>query len=208
MNYEQRTTNYSKKQKALLRKRILVLRRSQSSQEIERKSDEIKRKLFAFSIFCKAQTVLFYLAMRDEVQTKEMIKEALRLGKRIAVPLVEWQKKEILPSELKDYNKELEVGMQGILQPKKNFYHPLPLDDIDLVIVPGLIFDREGNRLGFGAGFYDRFLKKVSLGAKSAALAFELQLVDNIPSQSYDIAVDYIITEREIIDTKIVNRGW
>jgi len=113
MNYEQRTTNYSKKQKALLRKKILAVRRSQSSQEIERKSDEIKRKLFTFPIFRKVQTILFYLAMADEVQTKEMIKEALRLGKRIAVPLVEWQKKEILPSKLKDYDKDLEVGARN-----------------------------------------------------------------------------------------------
>jgi len=207
MNYEQRTTNYSKKQKALLRKKILAVRRSQSSQEIERKSDEIKRKLFTFPIFRKVQTILFYLAMADEVQTKEMIKEALRLGKRIAVPLVEWQKKEILPSKLKDYDKDLEVGVRGILQPKKDSYRPLPLDDIDLIIVPGVTFDRQGNRLGFGAGFYDRFLKKVSPRTKSVALAFELQLVDNIPSQFHDIAVDYIITEKEIIDTKIAYSG-
>ncbi|GAH14369.1 unnamed protein product [marine sediment metagenome] len=69
-----------------------------------------------------------------------------------------------------------------------------------MVIVPGVVFDRKGNRLGFGGGFYDRFLGKLSDRTKLVALAFELQLVDNVSSQSHDIAVDYLITERGIIN--------
>lgn len=191
-----------KKQKALLRKRILAFRRAQSPEEIREKSEKIRQRLFAFPTFCKAQAILFYLAIEDEVQTEKMISESLHRDKRVAVPLIDWQRREILPSELKDPQKDLEVGIQKIPQPRKNFYRSISPASIDLVIVPGVVFDKKGNRLGFGAGFYDRFLGKLSEKTNLIALAFELQLVDNVPSQSHDIAVDYLITERGIIDCK------
>lgn len=191
-----------KKQKALLRKRILAFRRAQSPEEIREKSEKIRQRLFTFNLFCGAGTVLFYLAIEDEVQTKKMISESLHRGKRVAVPFINWQRREILPSELKDPQKDLEVGIQKIPQPRKNFYRSIPPASIDLVIVPGVVFDKKGNRLGFGVGFYDRFLGKLSEKTNLIALAFELQLVDNVPSRSHDIAVDYLITERGIIDCK------
>lgn len=181
---------------------MLALRRSQSSQAIERKSDEIKRKLLGISQFSMAGTILFYLALADEVQTEKMIEHSLKLGKRIAVPLIESQNNQILISELKDPERELEPGTLGILQPKKNFYRPLKIEQLELVIVPGVAFDKRGNRLGFGKGFYDRFLRKAPERTQSIALAFELQLVDDIRSQLHDVPVDYIITEKRIIDCK------
>jgi len=202
MNCEQRITSYLKRQKASLRKKILAFRRAQSFRDIERKSDEIKRELFTFSVFCKAKIILFYLAIEDEVQTEKMIRESLKKGKKVAVPFIDWQRKEIFPSELKDYDKDLEIGVLKILQPRKDSYRPVPPENIDLVIVPGVAFDKKGTRLGFGAGFYDKFLNKLSDKTKLIALAFELQLIDNIPSQSHDIPVDYLITERRIIDCK------
>ena len=188
--------------KSLLRKRILALRRSQSPQAIERKSDEIKRKLLGTAQFSEAGWILFYLALADEVQTEKPIEESLKLGKRVAVPLIDSRNNQILISELKDPERELEPGTLGILQPKKNFYRPLKIKKLELVIVPGVAFDKRGNRLGFGKGFYDRFLKKTPDGTKSIALAFELQLVDDIRPQSHDVTVDYIITEKRIIDCK------
>ncbi|MFQ5835044.1 MAG: 5-formyltetrahydrofolate cyclo-ligase [bacterium] len=188
--------------KSLLRKRILALRRSQSPQAIERKSDEIKRKLLGIRQFSEAGTILFYLALGDEVQTEKMIEESLKLGKRVAVPLINSRHDQILISKLKDPERELEPGTLGIFQPKKNFYRPLKIEELELVIVPGVALDKRGNRLGFGKGFYDRFLKKTPDRIKSIALAFELQLVDDIPTQSHDARVDYIITEKRIIDCK------
>ena len=190
------------KQKSSLRERILALRRAQSSRDIEKKSGDIRRKLFTFVPFCQAETILFYLAIKDEVQTEKMIEESLQKGKRVAAPLIDWQRKKILPSEIKDLTKDIEISVFKIPQPKNNLYSPFSPVNIDIVIVPGVVFDRKGNRLGFGGGFYDRFLGKLSNRTKLVALAFELQLVDNVSSQSYDIAVDYLITEREIINCK------
>lgn len=188
--------------KSLLRKRILALRRSQSPRAIERKSDEIKRKLLGISQFSEAGTVLFYVALADEVQTERSIEESLKLGKIVAVPLIDCRNNQLLISELKDPERELEPGTLGIFQPKKNFYRPLKIEELELVIVPGVAFDRRGNRLGFGKGFYDRFLKKAPDRTKSVALAFELQMVDDIPTQLHDAPVDYIITEKRVIDCK------
>lgn len=190
------------KQKSSLRKRILALRRAQSSRDIEKKSDNIKGELFTFSTFDEAETILFYLAVKDEVQTEKMIEESLQKDKRVVVPFIDWQRKEILPSEIKDLAKDVKIGILKIPQPKKNFYSPFSPASIDLVIIPGVVFDRKGNRLGFGGGFYDRFLGKLSDTTKLVGLAFELQLVDNVPSQSHDVAVDYLITEGGIINCK------
>lgn len=187
------------KQRSELRKRILTLRRAQSSRDIEKKSGDIRSKFFTFVPFCQAETIFFYLAMKDEVQTEKMIEESLQKGKRVVAPSIDWQRKEILPSEIKDLTKDIEIGVLKIPQPKNNLYSPFSPVNIDIVIVPGVVFDRKGNRLGFGGGFYDRFLGKLSDRTELVALAFELQLVDNVPSQSHDIAVNYLITERGII---------
>jgi 5-formyltetrahydrofolate cyclo-ligase len=191
-------------EKTLLRKRILSLRRSLSYEEIREKSDKVKERLFGLSIFCKAQTVLFYLSLKDEVQTQQMIKEALKLNKIVAIPLIKLRERNILPVELTSYNEGLTVGPLGIPQPKEGGYQPLSLNRIDLVIVPGIAFDTQGNRIGFGMGFYDRFLKRIPSKARTAALAFEFQLVPSINSQSHDIRVDYIITEKRIINCKCI----
>jgi 5-formyltetrahydrofolate cyclo-ligase len=103
---------------------------------------------------------------------------------------------------LKDPERELTLGPWGILEPKGEFYRPFPLEEIDVVIVPGVAFDERGNRLGFGRGFYDKFLRRLSERVSFVALAFELQVVRRLPSQSHDVAVDYIITEKRIIKCK------
>lgn len=189
-------------EKVNLRSRMLKRRRSEASEEIERKSYLIWERLLTFALFLKGRGVLFYLALEDEVQTRPMIEAALGMGKRISVPLINEEKREILPSILKDPNQELTPGAWGILEPKRKFYRPFPLEEIDLAIVPGVAFDEAGNRLGFGRGFYDKFLSRLAERVSFVALAFEFQVVKSLPSRSHDVAVDYIITEKRIIKCK------
>jgi len=192
-------------EKELLRKRILSLRRSLSYEEIQKKSEKIKQRLFSLPAFDKARALLFYLSLKDEVQTRDMIKEALKLNKIVAVPLIKLKERNILPARLYRFDEDLTIGPLGIPQPKGNLERLLPLNEIELVIVPGVAFDEKGNRIGFGMGFYDRFLKKLPARVEVVALAFELQLVQRIPSQPHDISVDCIVTERRIIHCK--NKG-
>ncbi len=178
---------------------MLQKRRSQSSEEIERKSALFQNRLLTFSLFLEGRGVLFYLAMEDEVQTRPIIERALAMGKTISVPLIEKGEKEIIPSILKDPDKELTPGPWGILEPNRKSYRPCPLEEIDVVVVPGVAFDEAGNRLGFGRGFYDKFLRKLPGRVNFVALAFELQVVGSLPFRSHDVAVNYIITEKRII---------
>jgi len=181
-----------------LRKKILALRRSQSVTQIEVASSLIQRRILSLPLFKNAEAILFYLALKDEVQTEELIRKALSLSKRVAVPLVDSERRQILPSWIKDLDRELTVGFRGIPEPKKSCVRTLDPRELDLVIVPGIVFDPGGHRLGFGGGFYDRFLARVS-GITSLSLAFEFQVIDQVPYQGHDIAVDYIITEKRII---------
>lgn len=180
-------------EKEKIRRRILKLRDGLSSEEREEKSKQIKKKLFALFEFRAAKTIFFYAAKGNEVETKGMIEESLSSGKKVGLPIVKG--KEIFFSRTFNYGKLLPSTF-GILEPEEE--HPISLDRVDLIIVPGIIFDSQGNRIGFGRGFYDRFLKKIP-DAFKIGLAFELQILETIPKISTDIPVDKIVTEKRII---------
>ena len=181
-----------------IRKRILYLRNSQSPYRAITNSYRIKERLFRSSEFIRANTILFYVPTKDEVETKNMIKDALKLGKRIVVPISDVKNKKLILSELKNLN-ELEPGAFNILEPKKEFFRPVSPDDIDLVIIPGVAFDKDGDRIGYGMGFYDRFLRSMKKNIPVVALAYEFQIVDDIPVDDTDVTVDKVVTEERII---------
>lgn len=186
-------------QKKTLRRYALSIRRSLSQEIIKRKSGKIQEKLFNLPLFKGAGVILFYISLPDEVQTYKMIKDSLRIGKRVAVPAVNLEKREIIPFELKNPGFKLVSGPFGIPQPRESDCCPLLIEDIDLVVVPGVAFDKQGKRIGFGKGFYDRFLSRLT-DAKSVALAFECQIFDKVPCEKHDIPVDFIITEKQVIE--------
>jgi len=188
--------------KADLRKAILAKRNLLTTQEIASKSLKIKKKLFNLVEFKEANFISFYISFRSEVKTHEMIKEALMLGKRIGVPIVESEKKLSL-SELKEFDNELEMGKFGILEPKFRYRREVNLEEVELVIVPGIVFDKNGNRIGYGGGYYDYLLSKMK-GVSFIGLAYELQIVHQVPVEDYDIPVHKIITEDRIITCKEV----
>ncbi|RKY43390.1 MAG: 5-formyltetrahydrofolate cyclo-ligase [Candidatus Omnitrophota bacterium] len=183
-----------KRKKQEIRERIISKLKRQDEQQRKIKSQKIKEKLFLHPDFKKAQTVMFYIAERFEVDTEDMIKESQRRGKKVVVPITDVNRKELIASLLVDYNKELTKGPFGILEPKSNFVRPVPLKMINLVIVPGIAFDKEDNRLGRGTGYYDRFLSKISKDTCTIALAFDFQIVDSIPTFSHDIKVKEVIS--------------
>jgi len=189
-----------------LRKRILALRRSQSIARVEIVSSLIQKRILFLPLFKNAKTILFYLALKDEVQTEELIRKALSLRKKVGVPLVDPERKQILPSWIKDIDQELTIGFRGILEPKKSCVRIFDSQKLDLIIVPGVAFDLKGHRLGWGGGFYDRFLARVS-GIVFLSPAFEFQVVDQVPYQDHDITVDYIVTEKRVISCSHSNNS-
>lgn len=143
--------------------------------------------------FQNAVTVLFYSAFSGEVETFEMIKRAQKLGKRIGLPKVIQEKNIMYPTLAGDLNADLEDGPYGIKQTKES--KVLSFKDIDMIIVPGVAFDKKKNRLGRGGGYYDRFLKDRPANIPTVGLAFDFQIVDNLPIDKHDVPVDHVLTD-------------
>jgi 5-formyltetrahydrofolate cyclo-ligase len=181
------------KTKKELRERILTLLRSQQAKDRLKKSLLIKEKLFKMPEFKKAETILFYAPFDGEVDTVVMMKEALNLGKEIGLPKIIKELKKIVPFFVK-YIDDLEEGSYGIREPKSGAAKAMDLDVIDMVIVPGVAFDKQKNRLGRGGGYYDRFLPSLPVGIPTVGLAFDFQIVDHLPDQRHhDIAVSHLL---------------
>ena len=175
-----------------LRTRILIKLRKHREEERLRKSSIIRKKFFRTREFKRAKTVLFYASFDGEVDTFEMIKQAKKLGKKIGLPRILRGARRIVPVLLENIG-ELEAGTYGIKNPPPAARR-ISLEDIDMVVVPGVAFDKHKNRLGRGAGYYDRFLKKLPSGVPTIGLAFDFQIVDCLPkTEAHDVPVTHLI---------------
>ena len=160
----------------------------------------IKERLFYLPEFIAAKTVFFYASFRSEVETLSMIKESLKIAKRVVLPRVDKKRHRLMLYEIKDIS-ELSPGYMGIPEPSLFDERLINLDDVELVIIPGAAFDNSGNRLGYGAGYYDILLSEGKRKVPVIALAYEEQLVDSIPSETHDVKVDIIVTDKRVINT-------
>lgn len=185
-----------------IRKKILSLRESLTEEEMKLKSELIQKRLFNLPEFKKAKTILFYVSTRNEVKTERMIKSALKQGKRVVIPLSDMKERKLILSELKDFDNELEGGTFNILEPKKEFFRLVSPEEIDFIIVPGIAFDKDGDRIGYGMGFYDKFLSSLKKHVHTVGLAYEFQIVNDIPIHDKDVTVDKVVTEKRIIEEK------
>lgn len=144
----------------------------------------------------RAQTVMFYVDVRDEVRTRQALPAALASGKRIVIPYCVEGELELFHLESMD---ELEVGMYKILEPREELREVaskrLQPADLDLIMVPGVAFDSQGGRTGHGKGYYDKLLEHARPDAPLIALAFESQMFPEIPCESHDIYMDKVVTE-------------
>jgi 5-formyltetrahydrofolate cyclo-ligase len=184
--------NYTKK---TVRERTLTLLRNQKKEERSIKSLAIAGKLFQMEAFREAETILFYASFDGEVETFDMMKEAQKLGKTIGLPGIDGDSKNITPTAVMSLEDDLETGLYGIKQPKMDQTRILAEDSIDMVVVPGVAFDKKNNRLGRGGGYYDRFLELLSPDTTTVGLAFDFQIVDSLSFQeSHDIPVSCVLT--------------
>jgi 5-formyltetrahydrofolate cyclo-ligase len=175
-----------------LRKKVIDERLQLPSEEVKRKSDRIMSNFFSMEDYKEAKVIMFYVDMRNEVMTKATINKAFNEEKRVVVPRVK-KGYGLLAIEIQSLE-ELSLGTFGVMEPPEK--EEILLEDIDVVVVPGVAFDRNGYRLGYGAGYYDNFLPKLRSDAKKIAVAFEMQLKDLIPIEPHDVKMDMIITEK------------
>ena len=192
------------RQKAVIRKVVLGLRDALAPEERVSHSLLIKESLFKLPQFLSARTVMFYVSFRSEVETHAMIREALAAGKTVVVPITDMKSRRLVLSRLEDFNDDLAPGTWGILEPKTEKIRPVSYHDINLVIAPGAAFCANGNRIGYGGGFYDQLLRESKKSA--VALAFEMQLLSDVPFRpEQDVPVHYIITEKRVITCDAVS---
>ncbi|MGI9860590.1 5-formyltetrahydrofolate cyclo-ligase [Moorella naiadis] len=188
--------------KKQLRKEIIARRNSLAAAAREEKSALITRRLLTLPAWEQARVLMCYVSFGSEVNTFPLIAAALEQGKRVTVPLCLSEGRRLLAAEVSDFPGDLQPGTWGILEPRPETLRPVAPEIIDLVLVPGVAFDRTGNRLGYGAGYYDRFLATLRPGARTIALAFAEQIVADVYPQVHDRPVDMVITDGEIITRK------
>lgn len=177
----------------------LVKQRNQLEQRPER-SQQICARLMALDLFQSARAIHIYLAIRSEVDTLLLIDQALQLGKRVAVPVVVPQQTVLEHRWLEAAALEqLSTGEFGTRHPPQA--SPCDPSELDLIIVPLLGFDRRCQRLGYGKGYYDRFLANSS--AVTIGLGFAIQEVPELPNETHDIPLGAIVTEQEVIYSQL-----
>jgi 5-formyltetrahydrofolate cyclo-ligase len=180
-----------------------IREQAHANRKAQEDKDELSRviceKFVAQPEYAAAQTVMFYVDVRTEVRTRHFLPDALTHGKRIVVPYCVDGDLELFHLENMD---ELEIGMYKILEPRAELRSlaakRIDPEELDLVMVPGVAFDRSGARMGHGFGYYDKLLEHAHERAPLVALAFECQLFPEIPTQDHDIFMDRIITEQAV----------
>jgi len=190
---------------AVIRKQLrterLKARAGLTAEERAVLSSTIQKKLFDYILQKKFTSVHIYLSYRDEVDTHSVVSELLGTGVAIIVPIVEQQEEQdVLLHTLHSAEIELKPGRFGIPEPSVRV--DVDLSNIQAVILPLAAFDRQGTRLGYGKGFYDRFLAGFSRTVTKIGLAFAMQEVPFIPAMEHDVPLDLVITEQEIIRMK------
>jgi len=184
-----------------LRKNILLARDSLSSVERQAMSSAIARKILLLEEFVRGSTIFIYIDFRSEVETRFLIGELLKQGKRVVAPVTLVKEKRLLPVEIRDLEKDLVPGYCLIPEPRMAIRKSRRVfaGEIEIILLPGSVFDERGGRLGYGGGYYDRFMAHEAPMARRIGMAFELQVVDSLDLQPHDQKVDLVVTEKRII---------
>ena len=183
-----------------LRKRILGVRDRLNAVARKEKSHAILHNFWKLPGRGEWSTLFIYVHFRSEVETLALIRKCLEHGMRVAVPLVDASARRMIPLLINDPKKDLAPGYYNIPEPDPQKSLQAEPAEIDAAIIPGSVFDIHGGRLGYGGGYYDRFLVNDAPQAKRIGLAFELQLVEKVPLEPHDQPLDILITEKRIVN--------
>jgi 5-formyltetrahydrofolate cyclo-ligase len=180
-----------------IRKRILQIRNAMSPEEIAAKSRQIVGRLIELDDIRNASTIMVFLNFGSEVQTDGFISWGWEMGKRIIVPLCRPEDREMMPCIINDFA-DLEVGHYGIREPRAERMAIVPLEEIDAILIPAVVFDKSGHRVGYGGGYYDRFLPRIPRAARIGAV-FACQIVPEVKADPHDIPAQRIVTENGVV---------
>ncbi len=188
-----------KKQKIEVRQRILALRDALLPEYRAVSTKAIMFALQQLSAYCQAKVVLAYMSIGSEIDTRTFVTQILADGKMLVLPRVDLLEHRLVLHQVTDLD-QCVAGKWKIPEPRQDL--PVQtLDKIDFSLLPGVAFDRQLNRLGYGGGYYDRLFGRAVRSCRVAA-AFSCQLIDRVPVSANDVPVDILVTESEIIERK------
>lgn len=159
----------------------------------------IGQKLWTLLEAKNVQKLMVYVAFGKEVDVQDYVQKAMEQGIEIYVPRIQMETKQMVPTRILDFSKDLIVSKLGVKEPRPNPAAEILKKSLDGVIVPGVAFDEKGYRLGFGGGFYDRFLPLLKEDAKIIALSYEAQMYEEVPIDAFDVKMPCILTEKRIL---------
>ncbi len=178
-----------------LRKELMTKRLNMTFDEVKKKSIIIIEKIIEQKIYRNAKTIMVYMPIKNEVAIEALIESAWADQKIVLFPKVNPITKMMDVYKVTDWN-GLEKGNYGIPEPKIGGIPPFPVEEIDVVLIPGVGFDEQGFRLGYGGGYYDRFFDRFEALPYKIGVAFEMQVINQLPVEHHDYPVDEVITER------------
>ena len=170
-----------------------------SKEEIEEKANRIEARLFEFANFLESNISLLYVNHGLEVNTRGILDRCLGYNKIVVLPAFNMETYQMKLMKLDNLETDLKTGPRGILEPDPASCKVVPIERIDIAIIPGVALDEKGGRIGSGEGFYDRLIPKLPITTRKVSLAFESQIIQQVPMESHDKYVDIIITEKRII---------
>ena len=185
-----------------VRKQTLAIRNKLEKNDVLTSSICIAQKLNQLEYVKNAKSIMCYVSFGNEVDTHALIKKWISEGKKVSVPCLAGTTKEFRymhAVRINDFNELTACGNYGILEPPLLECNIVAPNMFDIIIVPGSAFDINKNRMGFGAGFYDRFLSKVSRECHKIGICFDFQVLQKIPYDEYDVPLDLLVTEKRII---------
>ncbi len=163
------------------------------------KSNAASRLLTHMEEFKAARVIMLYMSMSQEVDTSAIALAAWQDAKTVLVPKVNWEQRHMMAMEIHSLESGLTTSERGPVIREPQYGEPWPVNQIDFIVVPGLAFDRKGNRLGRGMGFYDRFLATPGMRAFTCGLAFGEQVVPEVPTAGHDQPINALVTDQEVL---------
>ncbi|GFR34985.1 5-formyltetrahydrofolate cyclo-ligase [Thermobrachium celere] len=180
--------------KSELRSKLIEVRKKLSKEDVEARSRKVVENILNWDVFNRCSVVMLYSSYRNEVDLDYIADELIRINKTVVYPKSIKETYDIVPYKV-DSKSQLIKGAYGILEPIST--EKIDKNLIDIILVPGVAFDKMGYRLGYGAGYYDRFLKDYK-GIK-AGVCYDFQIVEDVYRDDHDVKMDYLVCEREIL---------
>ena len=170
-----------------------------SDEQVAEKTSAIEKRLFDFANFLEAKVALLYVNNDNEVATPSILKRTHAYNKIIVLPAFNTETYSMALMKVDALEKDLSPGPRGVLEPNPERCKDVPIERIDIAIIPAVALDEKGGRIGSGEGYYDRLIPELSITTRKVALAFEEQIIPQVPIESHDKHIDIIITDKRII---------